>query len=103
MSAQEIYHWWLVWLGIGAAVVVAAAVLLLTIIALAHRIAVLARRALAIVEEIQLETTPIWQLGETNQVAGDLLQGAEAIRDNAGAITRALTHTSEPRGEAPSE
>jgi hypothetical protein len=93
MSAQEIYEWWFIWLVIGACVVVAAAVLLITIIALAHRIAVLGNAALEIVEEIQSETLPIWQLGDTNQVARDLLGGAEAIRDNAGAITSALMHS----------
>lgn len=101
MSAEEIYHWWFIWLGIGAGVIVAAAALLITILALAHRIAVLARGALEIVEGIQSETAPIWQLGETNQVAGDLLKGAETIRDNAGAITEALTHASEPPGASP--
>jgi len=98
MSAQEIYDWWFIWLIIGAGVVVAAAVLLITIIALAHRIAVLAKTALEIVEEIQSETEPIWQLSATNQVAQDLLGGAEAIRDNAGAINSALAHSA-PRPE----
>ena len=93
MSAQEIYEWWYIWLGIGAFVVVAAAALLITIIALAHRIAGLAKSALEIVEEIQSETQPIWQLSATNQVAQNLLGGAEAIRDNAGAIKSALAHS----------
>jgi len=99
MSAHEIYQWWFLWLGIGAALVVAAAALLITILALAHRIAVLARTALAVVEEIQSDTEPIWKLGTTNQVAGDLLGGAEAIRDNAVAITSVLTHGNEPPGD----
>lgn len=96
MSAQEIYEWWFIWLLIGTGVVVAAAVLLITILALAHRIAVLAKTALGVVQEIESDTKPIWELGATNRVAGDLLGGAEAIRDNAAAINAALTHANEP-------
>lgn len=90
MSAEEIYFWWFVWLGIGGAIVVAAAALLITIIVLAHRIATLARTALGVVEEIEHNTKPIWQLNATNQVAAKLLVGAKAIESNASTILNAL-------------
>lgn len=96
MTADQIYQWWFLWLVIGGVLVIAAAALLITILVLAHRIAVLARSAIEVVGEIEAATRPIWNLGATNQVAGDLLGGAQAIRDNAVAITAALSHSDEP-------
>ncbi|MEP6657512.1 MAG: hypothetical protein ABJC33_09765, partial [Betaproteobacteria bacterium] len=92
MSAQEIYQWWYLWLGIAGVIVVAAAALLITILLLARRIASLASTALAVVAEIEQNTKPIWQLNATNHVAADLLAGAKAIEGNAGAIVSALTN-----------
>ena len=91
MTAQEIYHWWFVWLVIGGVIVVAAAALLITIIVLARRIAGLAETALGVVGEIEQNTKPIWQLNATNKVAKDLLAGAQAIEGNASAIVGALS------------
>lgn len=90
MSADEIYRWWFVWLAVGGALVIAAAGLLITIIALAHRIARLAGTALAVAGEIEQNTKPIWQLTATNSVAGQLLEGAQAIAGNAEGIAAAL-------------
>lgn len=90
MSTQEIYHWWFVWLAIGGIIVVAAAALLIAIILLARRIAALAGTALEVVEQIEQNTKPIWQLNATNKVARHLLTGAKAIEGNAGAIVAAL-------------
>lgn len=97
MSADEIYFWWYVWLGIGGAIVLAAAALLITIIGLAHRIAVLAQTALEVVQQIEHNTKPVWQLNATNQVAVKLLAGAKAILGNAGAIAGALTEAEKRR------
>ena len=94
MSPQEIYGWWLLWLvvaGVVVVVVVAAAALLITIIVLARQIATLAATALGVVEQIERNTQPIWQLNATNHVAGQLLGGAQAIEANAGAIVGALS------------
>lgn len=90
MNAEEIYHWWFIWLAIGGALVVAAAALLITIIVLAHRIAGLAGTALTVAGEIEHNTRPIWQLTATNSVAAQLLAGAQAIGANAEAIAGAL-------------
>ena len=91
MSPQEIYGWWLLWLVVAGVVVVAAAALLITIIVLARQIATLAATALGVVEQIERNTQPIWQLNATNHVAVQLRGGAEAIEANAGAIVNALT------------
>jgi len=90
-SAAEVYQWWYVWLVVAGVIVVAAAALLITIVLLARRIASLAQTALTVVEEIEQNTKPIWQLNATNHVAKDLLGGAKAIEDNAHAIVGALT------------
>ena len=90
MSAAELYQWWTLWLGVAAVIVVAAAALLITIALLARRIGTLAATALDVVEQIEQNTQPIWQLNTTNKVARDLLGGARAIEANAGAVVGAL-------------
>jgi hypothetical protein len=90
MSIDEIVFWWTLWLVVGAVLVLAAAALLLTIIALARSIAGLAGTALGVVEEIEENTRPAWQLETTNRRAGELATGAEEIAGNAEAIAAAL-------------
>ena len=91
MSVQDIYGWWFVWLGVAGIVVIVAAALLITIIVLARQIAALAAVGITVVEQIEQNTKPIWQLNATNHVAAQLLGGAQAIEANAGAIVGALT------------
>ena len=91
MTAQEIYGWWFLWLGVAGVIVVAAAALLITILVLARQIAALAAIGITVVEQIEHNTKPIWQLNATNHVANELLAGAQAIEANAGAIVGALT------------
>ena len=91
MSAAQIYGWWGVWLGVAGVVVIAAAALLIAIVVLARQIAGLAATAITVVEQIEENTKPIWQLNATNHVAGQLLGGAQAIEANAGAIVGALS------------
>lgn len=90
MSAPEIYQWWTIWLVIAGGIVVAVAALLITILLLARRIAILVGTVLAMIEQIEQNTKPIWQLNATNKVAKDLLDGAKAIEGNAGAIVGAF-------------
>jgi hypothetical protein len=99
MTAQQIYDWWGLWLGVAGLIVVIAAVLLIVILMLARQIASLAETGLAVVEEIERNTQPIWQLNATNHVARELLGGAKAIESNAGAIVSAL-HAGEQRRAA---
>jgi hypothetical protein len=91
MTAQEIYGWWYVWLGVAGVIVIAAAALLITIVVLARQIAALAAVGITVVEQIEQNTKPIWQLNATNHVAAQLLGGAQAIEANAGAIAGALS------------
>ena len=97
MTAQEIYGWWYVWLGVAGVIVVAAAALLIAIVVLARQIAALAAVGITVVEQIEQNTKPIWQLNATNQVAAKLLVGARAILGNAGAIAQALTDAEKKR------
>jgi hypothetical protein len=97
MSAQDIYGWWFFWVGIAGAVVAVAAALLVTIVMLARQIASLAATGLALVEQIEQNTKPIWQLNATNHVARQLLDGAQAIEGNAGAIVDALSAADQRR------
>lgn len=97
MSAAEIYGWWSVWLGVAGVLVVAAAALLITIWVLAHRIGTLAAAALGLVEEIEQQTKPIWQLNTTNRVAGQLLGGAQSIEAHVGTIAASLAAGDEQR------
>ena len=91
MSANEIYQWWFIWLAIGGGIVVAAATLLTTIVVVAHKIAVLANTALAVLLDIEANTKSIWDLNTSKKVANDLLGGATAIEGNAVAILNALS------------
>jgi hypothetical protein len=91
MTAQEIYGWWFIWLGVAGVIVVAAAALLITIIVLARQIASLAATGLLMVQQIERNTKPIWQLNATNHVAKELLGCAQAIEGNAVAIVGALS------------
>ena len=97
MTAQEIYGWWFFWLGVAGLIVVAAAALLIAILVLARQIAGLAATGLAVVEQIEHNTKPIWQLNATNHVAKELLGGALAIEGNAVAIVAALTAAEQRR------
>lgn len=97
MSANEIYQWWYIWLAIGAVIVVAAAALLITIIVLAHRIAALAKIAIGVGLEIETNTKSIWELNTSKKVAVNLLEGATAIENNAGAILNALSKTEDDK------
>ena len=99
MSAHDIYQWWFIWLAVAGVIVAAAAGLLIAIVVLARQIASLAGTALAVVEEIEQNTKPVWQINATNKVAKDLLAGAQAIETNAGAIVAAL-HAGEQRRAA---
>ena len=97
MSAQDIYSWWFLWLGVAGVIVVAAAALLITILVLAQQIGSLAATGITLVEQIEQNTKPIWQLNTTNKVAKDLLVGAQAIEANAGAVVGALTAADQRR------
>jgi hypothetical protein len=74
MSSADLWAAWRLWMLVGAAVVVVAAALLVTIWLTARSIGAHATRALRAAEAIRDNTRVIWELQTTNEVA-------EQIRD----------------------
>lgn len=77
--------WWLT-LGIAAVVVVVVAALLLWIARAAERIDAHALEVWAAGKSIAANTVQIWHLHTTNEVAGEILAGAQTIAGVASSI-----------------
>ena len=77
---------------VGIVVVLIVATLLIGILWQAKRILKLAKTASSVVAEIDANTRSVWALRDTNTVAGQILDGAEAIDKNAAAIVAAVSH-----------
>lgn len=82
-----------VWLAVFGVIVLAAAILLILILIAAKRILKLANAALGIVIKIKENTMSIWELQNTNHKAVDILNEADTILSNAGAVATALHQT----------
>jgi hypothetical protein len=80
-------------LAIAGAIVLIAAVLLILILVAARRILKLAGAALGIVIRIKENTLSIWGLQDTNHTAIKILNEADTILSNAGAVATALHET----------
>ncbi len=80
-------------LAIAGAIVLIAATLLILILVAARRILNLAQAALGIVVNIKQNTLSIWELQNTNHTAIDILNEADTILSNAGAVATALHET----------
>jgi len=96
MAERRFLGYWYRGIAIAAGVVLAVAALLLTIIATARSILHNAERADAVVKEIVANTAAVWDLAQTNVVAGQLLEGAGAIAGHATAIADALDSPKPP-------
>lgn len=83
MSDATLYTVWGICLGITAVVVLLVAALLLLILKAARDIRTNAVRCLNAVEQIAVNTQPIWALQETNRVADGLLERAQSIEGHA--------------------
>ena len=83
--------WWTLGFVVAGIVVAVVAALLIGILMQARRIQKLAGAAVGLVGEIDANTRSIWALTQTNQVAGQILEGAQAIDRNAGEVAAALT------------
>lgn len=90
MTTAELWGAWRLWMLVAAAIVLVAAVLLITIWLTARGILAHARRALAAAERIRQNTAPIWALQTSNQVAGSLLETVRSIEKKGGALAAAL-------------
>lgn len=90
MTDPMLYAEWQTALVIAGVLVVAAAVLLIMVWLSARRILRLAKAALDLVVQIKQNTTSIWGLRTTNEVASKLLEDAESIEEHAGTVVQGL-------------
>ncbi len=97
MTDVELWAAWRLWMGVAAVVVLLAASLLIVIWLTARRILADAVRALNAVEAIRANTTPIWGLQQTNEVAEDILGTVQAIEQKGGLLAGALAGTEAKR------
>ena len=89
---------WGFWMAIAGVVVVVAAALLITIWLTARAIYAHALRALEAAERIRVNTLPIWQLQNTNEVAVGLLTAVQSIESKGATLVRTLKqHQAEQR------
>ncbi len=93
MNDAEYYNMFYIGLAIAGAIVLIAAVLLILILVAAKRILKLAEAALGIVVNIKQNTMSIWGLQDTNHTAIKILNEADTILANAGAVATALHET----------
>ena len=90
MDEATLFNNFYVGLGIAIVIILAAAILLILVWLAARRILRLATAALGLVEQIKENTNSIWGLQTTNEVATNILEGAEAIDAHAGLVAEAL-------------
>ena len=93
MNDAVYYKEFYIGLAIAGAIVLIAAILLILILVAARRILKLAQAALGIVVNIKQNTLSIWELQNTNHKAIDILNEADTILSNAGAVAQALHET----------
>jgi len=93
MNDEAYYQEFYIGLAIAGAIVIIAATLLILIWVAARRILKLANAALSIVINIKQNTLSIWELQNTNHKAIDILNEADTIEANAGAVAQAFHET----------
>lgn len=87
---EALYNQWYMGLAIATVIILIAAVLLIMIWLAAKRILKLANAALGLVVQIKENTTSIWELQDTNEVAASILKETKNIRDHAGLVAGSL-------------
>ena len=80
MIAVSTTGWWAIGLALGGAVVLVAAALLLTIIALARRIVRQANEIVAALEGARENTNPLFDVARTNLALDRVTRGLQAAR-----------------------
>lgn len=90
MPDAELFTIWYWSLAVAAVVVLLAAALLIAILLVARRILTHAGQALEAAEAIAEDTQIIWELDETNRLAGEILEAAESIEERGGRIAGTL-------------
>ncbi len=90
MTDAELWSAWRLWMGVAAAIILIAAVLLIVIWRTARAIHAEAVRALRAAQRIRESTMPIWALQTTNEVAAEMLTTVQHIEQTGGALAAAL-------------
>lgn len=89
-ASATITRWWVLTLAVGAIVIGVVAALLIRIIRAANSIDRYAADIWDAGQAIARNTAAIWQLGQTNAVAGQILATAQSIDGHTAAIDQAL-------------
>lgn len=82
--------YWGLGFGIGAAVVVVVAAVLITILAVAKKIAGLAATALAVAADIEKATNPIWAIGTANGTVEGIARTVKSVEGRVGTLADVL-------------
>lgn len=81
---------WTLGFTLGAVVVLVVAVLLISILVVARKIAGLASKALSVAGEIERATAPIWAIGTANSTVAETVRTVQSIEARAGAVADVL-------------
>ncbi len=103
MTDNELFGIFFVGLGIAAVLIVVAAALLIAVLLLARSILKHAGEALEAAQRVADDTQIIWQLDETNRIAGEILMGAESIESHGAQIVAAVSEPQVIRGAGHAE
>lgn len=90
MSDGNLYTGWIIGLALAGLVVLIAAALLIILLLTARSILRHAREALATAQHIEEETHVIWDLAQTNEVAGEILAATESIEAHGAQLVEAV-------------
>lgn len=86
----EFWFSWTFWYGVGGAIVLIAATLLITILLVARGIEKEAERALAAVREIETNTRVLWQLGPAREAMERIRWATDSIAEKLEALAGAV-------------
>ena len=92
MTDADLWRAWQLWMAVAAAIVLIAATLLIVILVTARRILADALRALNAADAIRRQTSAIWQLEQTNDVAAEIRETARRIAEKGDALAQVLGH-----------
>ncbi len=90
MTETDVLAQWRLGFILGAVVVLAVAVLLITILMVARKIASLAATALSVAAEIESATQPIWSLGDANRITEGIARTVQSVDQRVHTIADRL-------------
>ncbi|MGI8829481.1 MAG: hypothetical protein ACR2I5_06895 [Candidatus Limnocylindria bacterium] len=98
MTDADLFTAFAIGLAIAAVLTLVAAGLLIAVLFAARAILGHAAEALEAAQKIAADTEVIWQLDETNRIAGEILMGAESIEAHGAQIVGAVSAPQVIRG-----